>query len=111
MVGKDHVAGLLAAEVEAAVAHFLQHVAVAHAGFAQADAGIAQGDLQAEVAHHRGHQDVVLELPGGLEGHGEDGHDLVAVHLVAFVVHGQAAVGVAVVGDAEVGAVRPRRRS
>jgi len=37
-------------------------------------------------------------------GQGEHGHDLVAVHLVALRVDGQAAVGVAVVRDAQVGA-------
>ena len=46
-----------------------------------------------------------LSLPDVLEGHGEDGHDLVAVHFAALVVHGQAAVRVAVVGNAQVGAV------
>ena len=46
-----------------------------------------------------------MSLPDVLEGDGEDRHDLVAVHFVAFVVHGEAAVGVAVVGDAQVGAV------
>ena len=79
-----------------------QDVTVADCRFADADAGLAEGDLQAEVAHDGGHQDVVLELAGCFQGHGEDGHDLVAVHFVAFVVHGEAAVGVAVVRDAQV---------
>ena len=69
VVREDDVAGLFAAEVEPAVAHFLQDVTVTHPGFADGDAGIAEGDLQAEVAHDGGHQDVVLELSGLLEGH------------------------------------------
>ena len=46
-----------------------------------------------------------LSWPASFERHGQDGHDLVAVHDVALVVNGQAAVGVAVVGYAQVGAV------
>ena len=45
---------------------------------------------------------VVLEAPCLVQGQRQDRHDLVAVHIVALVVHGQAAVRVAVMRDAEV---------
>ena len=105
VVGEDHVAGLFAAQVVVALAHALEHVPVPDAGFLDGDAGFAHGDLQAKVAHHRGNQGVVLQLAEVLHGGGHDRHDLVAVDDGSLVVHGQATVGVAVVGDSEVRAV------
>ena len=101
----DHVAGLLAAERVAADPHRLEHVAVADLGLPDAEPGRLHRLDEAEVAHHRGHDGVVDE-PAGL-GHPErqDREELVAVDVVALVVDGQAAVGVAVEGDAGVGAV------
>ncbi len=60
---------------------------------------------QAEVAHHRRDQRAVDEHAALGHREREDRHDLVAVDDAAEVVDGEAAVGVAVVGDAEVGAV------
>ncbi len=63
--------------------------------------GFLDGLVQPVIAHHRGGERVVgepalaQELPRG------DGHDLVAVHEFAFLVAEQDAVGVAVVGDAD----------
>ena len=105
VVGEDHVSGLFPAEVVAPGAHALEHVAVPHAGFQHVDSGLAHRDLQPEVAHHGGHQGVVLQDAAFLHVGGHDRHDLVPVHDGALVVNGQAAVGVAVVGDAQVRAV------
>ncbi len=99
------MAGLLAAQREAVLLHGLQHVAVADGGLHQVDALALHRQLEAEVGHHGGHRGVAAQGAGLLHGDGEDGDDLVAVHLVAVGVGGQAAVGVAVQGDAEVGLV------
>ena len=67
-------------------------------------------EVQAEVAHHRGDQGVRRELAG--VAHGQREHAMISSPstIRAVGVDGQAAVGVAVVGDAEVGAVREHRR-
>ena len=46
--------GLLAAERDAALEHLLHHVLVANRAANELDAALAQGDLQADVAHHGG---------------------------------------------------------
>ena len=100
------MSGLLAAEGETALVHALQHVPVADGGLFDTDAVIGHRAMQAEVAHDRGDESVVGELPTVFERDGEDSHDLIAVDDLAGSVHGKAPVGVAVVRDAEVGAVR-----
>ncbi len=105
VVEDDDVAGLLAAEGVAVLLHLLQDVPVADAGLHELDALALHGQLEAQVGHDGRHDGVGTQrvpLPHRQRQHGED---LVAVHLRAGVVHGQAAVGVAVVGDAQVGAV------
>ena len=97
------MAGLFAAQRVAAAQHLLQHVAVAHRGLHGGDAHVLQGQLQAQVAHDGHHQRIVGQLALGLLGPGQDAHDLVAVDHVAVLVHGQAAVGVAIEGHAHHG--------
>ncbi len=97
--------GLLAAEGVSVLLHLLQHVPVAHGRLHEPDARALHGQLEAEVGHH-GRDDGVGAQCGTLpHRQREHGEDLVAVDLVTGVVHGQAAVGVAVVRDAEVRAV------
>ena len=88
--------------------HLLEHVAVADLGLDDGDAALAHGDLEAEVAHHRGRRPCrAAACPRSCQVRGADRHDLVAVDLVAGLVDREHAVGVAVVRDAEV----ERRRS
>jgi hypothetical protein len=103
VVEEDHVPRLLAAEGVAMRAHRLEDVAVADHRRDDRDLLALHGLEQAEVAHHGRHEGVVGESPALLEGEREDRHDLVAVDVVARGVDGQAPVGVAVVGDPEVG--------
>ena len=107
MDGVDDVPGLLAAQGVAALEHPLEHVAVAHAGLDGADAVLTHGQDEAEVAHDGHDERVGAESAVGLHADGEHAHDLVTVDELAVGVHGQAAVGVAVVGHAH---VRPDRR-
>jgi hypothetical protein len=69
------------------------------------------GLLEAEVGHHRGGHGVVRSVPVVREVAGEDREDHVAVDLAAVGVGADQPVGVAVVGDADVGrrARAPRR--
>ena len=80
----------------------------------QRDAGVGHGEVQAEVAHHGGDERCpAASSPRVAHGEREDRQDLVAVDDGRRRRDREAAVGVAVVGDAQVGAVldRPRRRS
>ena len=102
VVEEDDVAGLLAAEGEAAA----PASPPARSGRRRRSARTSMPSRsmrqqQAEVAHHGGHEGVLGQHAALAHGQGEDGHDLVAVDDLAGRVDGQAAVGVAVVGDAQ----------
>ena len=104
------MAGLLTAQRESVLSHRLQHVAIAHPSLLDLDAVLAHRDDQPEVAHDGGDQGVVVQLALLLEIQCQDRHDVVAVHDGTGRVHGQAAVGVAVQCDTQVGAVLDNRR-
>ena len=61
VVEEDQVAALLAAEAQALRAQRLEHVAVTDGRGLHRDAGVAHRVVEAEVAHHRGHDGRVLE--------------------------------------------------
>ncbi len=105
MVENDHVPGLLAPEREPVLLHLLQHVPVTHGRLHEPDALTFHGELEAEVGHHRGHDRLGPQRGAFPHRQGEHGEDLVPVHLLAGVVHGEAPVGVPVVRDAQVGPV------
>ncbi len=98
------MAGLLAAERGAGVAHLFEDVLVADGGAEHADAGAGEGGFEAHVGHGGGDDEVVGQLAAGLEVAGAGEHDGVAVDDVAVLVGEEGAVGVAVEGDAEGGA-------
>ncbi len=97
------MARALAAQVRAPSQHFLEHVLVSDPGPKESDPRPAQGDLQAEVAHGRGHDRQGGEPPGLLHVHGLDEKGVVAVENGPFLVDPDRPVGVAVVGDAHHG--------
>ena len=100
---RDHdVAGLLAAQGVIPSAQVLHHVTVAHLRLPQRDAVALHRQLQPEVGHHRRDQRVALQLAAVLHRQREDRHNLVPIDDVALRVHGEAAVGVAVVRQAQV---------
>ncbi len=92
---------LLAAEVEAALPHRLDHVAVAHRRAHEGDALRVEGALEAEVAHHGAHDGVAPQLAVPLHARRAHGHHRVAVHDPALLVDHDHPVGVAVEGDAD----------
>ena len=103
---KIDVAALLAAEAEVACARSASSTYRSPTAVVMhLDAGVAHRVVEAEVAHHGGHDGVVAQLAALVQRERADGQDLVAVDDLAGRVDGQAAVGVAVVRDAEVGAV------
>lgn len=99
---ENGVARLFAADGKAVGEHLLQHMAVAHGGADQVQAVLPAIFVQTQVGHHCGNNGVAGELPLTLQLGGAHGHDLVAVDGLAFFVHQQAAVGVAVEGNAQI---------
>ena len=94
--------GLLAAQRVLALEHPLEDVAVAHRGLLDADALLLHRQAQAQVRHDGHDQGVVRQRPLLLHAQRQDAHDLVAVDLAAQRVNRQAAVRVAIEGDAQI---------
>ena len=102
-VGKQDVAGLLAAESRVVFQHLLEDVAVADGSAEHANAGALESGFEAHVGHGGGDDEVIGEEAARLEvagGHEQDG---VAVDRRCLGAGQHAAVGVAVEGEAEVG--------
>ena len=100
---EDDVAGLFAADDGAIREHALQNVAVTHGGLNHFEALLLHSDGEAKVAHD-GRDDLgVGELAAGGEVRTADSQDVVTVDLIALAVDEQHAVGVAVVGQADIG--------
>ena len=78
---------------------------VAHAAGHGAQAGKLQRLDQAKVAGNRRHHGTARESPVLVQVHAAHVQDLVAVDHTAALVHGQAAIGIAVVGKAHVQAL------
>ena len=101
----DDVARLLPADAAAVLGHVLVDVLVAHRGLGVADARLVQRLVQPEVGHDGGDDGVADQLAALLHIAAVDVEDGVAVHDVPLLVHAEAAVGVAVVGEAHVEAL------
>ena len=100
---EDDVAGLFAADDGAIREHALQNVAVAHGSLNHLEALLLHSDGEAKVAHD-GRDDLgVGELAASGEVRTADSQDVVTVDLIALAVDEQHAVGVAVVGQADIG--------
>ena len=100
---EDDMAGLLAADDGTVLEHTLKNIAVAHGGLNHLKALLLHGDGETEVAHN-GRDDLgVGELTASSKVGATDGKNVVAIDLVALTVHEQHAIGVAVVGKADIG--------
>ena len=105
VLGEDHVAGLLAADLVAVLDHVLVDVLVADLGLLIADVDRVERLVQAEVRHDGGDDLVVRQLPVLLHVQTADIDRVVARDDVALFIHADAAVRVAVVGKADIQAV------
>jgi hypothetical protein len=109
VVQVDEVPGLLAPEVEPALEHRLEHVAVPDLGLHDLDPEPVHRPLEAQVRHDGGGDRVVLERAVVVAVAGQHGQDHVAVDLRPLVGGGDQPVRVAVVADAGVRAVDGHR--
>ena len=98
------MAGLLAADIVAVLAHMLDHVAVADRRAGQTEIEALQIALEPEIGHHRGDDAAAGEPSALLPGLGDHRHQLVAVDDAALLVDDHHPVGVAVERDADIGA-------
>ncbi len=103
-VGPDDVAGLLTADRPLTAQQLLDHAAIADLGRRDLDPGLLHRLVEAVVGHHRD-RGAAGELADLLQVQGGDRDDLVAVDLAALGVDGEDPVAVAVVGEAELGAL------
>ena len=101
VVGEDDMARLLAAQRQIALEQLLHHVLVADLRAYEADAALGERDLEADVAHHGGHDGVALQASVRLQPPRAHQHDGVAVDHAPTFVHEDRAIAVAVEGDAE----------
>ena len=85
--------------------HVLVDVLVAHLGLGVVDAQLVEGLVQAEIGHDGGDHGVHQQLAPLLHVAAVDVEDVVAGDDVALLVHAQAAVGIAVIGEAHIKAV------
>ena len=105
MLAENDMAGLLSAQAVSVLGHILVHILISHRGLLVGDACVVKGFVQAEVGHDGGDYGVVVKRAVLLHVFPAEVKDQIAVHLVAVLVHGDAAVRVAVVGKAHVAAL------
>lgn len=103
---KNDVAGLLATDDVAAAKHFFEHVTVADRSAGKRDAFASQNSLEAEIGHGSGDDAISLELILGFEMTRGGKENAVAVDDCSGFADEEGAVGIAVKGDAELGAFR-----
>src|SRR5579885_1726078 len=108
MIHEDDVAGLLAAEVVGVGTHLARDGGVAHIGAHQPDSRVAQGELEAEIAHHCRNDGFGAELPFGSHPDSEQRHHVIAVEQLSFfidqdraVIEERANIGIAIDGDGD----------
>ena len=96
------MARLLTAQRAAVFRHVLVHILVAHGGLGVGDALPVEGAVQPEVGHDGGHHRIAGQLTLLLQVLPADVEDVVAGDDGALLIHREAPVGVAVVGEADV---------
>ena len=94
---------LLAAQVVSARAHRFDDVAIAHLGADQIDTQLLDDLFQPEVAHHGRHQTATLEELAVDQVARAQRHQHVAVQDLTALVDEEAAIGVAIECDADIG--------
>ncbi|MFM1941937.1 MAG: hypothetical protein RI897_919 [Verrucomicrobiota bacterium] len=107
VVTEDHVSALFAAEVVIRLQHFIDDVLVADRGADDLSACFIDDSIESGVAHDCGNQGFFAKGSFPQHFQSTDGHDVVAIDELSGFIAEEDAIGVAVVGDAEVGAMFP----
>jgi hypothetical protein len=96
-------------DVAAALAHFLENIAIADFRPNELEARFAKLPLEAEVGHDRGDHGIALQLSPRAQSKRDQRHQLVAVDDLALLVDHDQPIGVAVESDPDVGAAGDNR--
>ena len=99
------MAGLLAADDVATSQHFFENVAVADGGAGERNAFTGEDALEAEIGHGSGDDAIALEFVLGFEMASDGEENAIAVDDFARFADEESAVGIAVEGDTELGAL------
>ena len=94
------MAGLLATDGIIVLHHLFQHIAVTYSGFAGLAAVGFHSLVQANITHYGYNQHIIIELFALHQLQSTNQHDLVAVQSLTIFVNYQAAVSVAIIGNA-----------
>ena len=105
MIGKDDVSRLFATDVEAVLAHVIDDVAIPDLGPLQGQVEIGEEAFEPQVGHHRGDDAAADQFVVGRPLTRHQGHDLIAIDERALFIGNNHPIGIAVEGDADVGAV------
>ena len=111
VIAEHDMARLLAADIEAVVAHMFDHVAVADRCAGQRQALRRQEAFEPQIGHHGGDQPAPGETAMRVPIARDQRHQLVAVDQRTGLIGDQHPVGVAVERDAQIRAVRDHRRA
>src|SRR6267378_8308397 len=104
VVRQDDMARRLAAEIDALLAHLLEHIAVADLDTMHLDPEPVEMALQAEIRHDGGDEAGLCQPPVLVPTLRDYGEQLIAVDQMAELVHDHDAVGIAVERDTDIGA-------
>ena len=99
------MAGLLAAQIVAMPAHFFHHITITDIGFDNFTASLPHCYVQPHVAHDCRHQGLLFEEFALQHVAGADGHNMVAIDLVAEFVTDDDPVSVSIQSNTDIGAV------
>lgn len=103
VVADDHVAGLFPAQAVAVGPHFFRYVAVTDLGADILDTPALKSLGEAQIAHDGRHDRVLLQAAMVSQVRANHVHDVVAVDFIAVFVNRDAAVGIPVKGQAQLG--------
>ena len=96
MLAEYNMSALLSADQVIVGLHILVYIPVAYCCFFIVDSGCIQRFVQSEITHNRCYNSIARQLTFAFQILGADVHDLVAVHLVAVLIHRKAPVRVSV---------------
>ena len=96
---------LLAAQTAIVLGHIFVDILIANGGLGIANAAGVKSLVKTKVTHNSGHHGVAFQLPLGLHILAQHIENMVAGDNIAVFIHTEAAVGVAIVGKANIQAV------
>ena len=97
--------GLLASNTVPVLHHVLIDILIPYRGLGIADSNLVQGLVQSKIAHHRCNHRVIFQLFPLFHITTIEIHDFIAVYQRSGLIHRQAAVRVAIIGETYIHAV------